>query len=62
MNKWDRVIFDGKCPYTSNPCDTDIDCTECNINKWEREKAEEFDRAEYEETKAYEPQESDNCN
>ena len=52
MNKWDRDFFDGKCPYTSNPCDTDIDCTECNINKWEREKMEELDRAEYEETKA----------
>ena len=49
MNKWDRDFFDGKCPYTDKPCDLDIDCLDCEVNKQEQEESEKMDNAEYRE-------------
>lgn len=36
MNTYERHIFNGKCPFTDEPCDKDIDCTECEINQEEK--------------------------
>ena len=43
MNKWDRDLFDGKCPYTDKPCKSDIDCIKCEINEQEKNYMNEED-------------------
>lgn len=35
MNNYERRLFDGKCPYTDEPCVNDIDCYECETNREE---------------------------
>ena len=50
MNEYEQQIFNGKCPYTSIPCDTDIDCSDCEVNEQEREDMKAFDKAESEDT------------
>ena len=37
MNNYERQIFNGKCPYTNNPCDLDIDCVDCWVDEQERQ-------------------------
>ena len=54
MNEADRQFFDGRCPYTDKPCETDIDCLECETNAKEVEYMNEL----YEEVKTDE-EESD---
>lgn len=49
MNKWDRDFFDSKCPYTDKPCDLDIDCLDCDVNKQEKEEMAKMDDDEYRE-------------
>lgn len=49
MNKWDRDFFNGKCPYTEDPCEKDIDCVDCKVNEMEKREAEKMDNAEYKE-------------
>ena len=44
MTEYDRQLFDGRCPYTDKPCDNDIDCLECEVEKEERRFMEEMAR------------------
>lgn len=46
MSPYERHIFDGKCPYTEKPCDTEISCAKCVLNEQEKT---ELDKAEREE-------------
>lgn len=32
----DKELFNGKCPYTSEPCE-DWNCIECEVNREEQE-------------------------
>lgn len=43
MNEYDRWLFDGRCPYTDNPCDSDMDCNKCEVNEEERRMFEEVE-------------------
>lgn len=42
MNDYERHIFNGKCPYTTKPCDLDIDCVDCWVDEQERQEFEEL--------------------
>lgn len=44
---WDAEFFDGKCPYTDNPC-YEWECDTCEIEAEEKKSMEELDRAESE--------------
>ena len=37
MNKYKRKLFNGKCPYTTKPCNLDIDCFDCCVDEKERQ-------------------------
>ena len=41
MTDYERQLFNGICPYTDKPCDTDIDCGKCEVNEEERHMFEE---------------------
>ena len=41
MNDYERQLFNGKCPYTTKPCDRDIDCVDCWVNEQERQALEQ---------------------
>lgn len=41
MRDYERQLFSGKCPYTGEACDTDIDCLDCGCEKEERELMQE---------------------
>lgn len=36
MTEYERQLFNGKCPYTDEQCDRDIDCFKCEIEEAER--------------------------
>ena len=42
MNDYERQLFNGKCPYTTKPCDLDIDCVDCWVDEQERQELEEL--------------------
>ena len=37
MNDYERQLFNGKCPYTDEPCDRDIECHICEVEEAERD-------------------------
>lgn len=41
MDNFTRQLFNGKCPYTDEPCKTTIDCLECEVNEEEQHLFEE---------------------
>ncbi len=41
MNEYERQLFNGKCPYTDEPCDKDIECFQCPVEDEERKFVEE---------------------
>lgn len=47
MSPYEQHLFDGKCPYTEKPCDTEISCAKCALNEQEKRATEEMDKAEY---------------
>ena len=51
---WDAELFDGKCPYTGEPC-YDWECDTCEIEAEEKKSMEELDRAESEELDFIQP-------
>lgn len=44
---WDEEFFDGKCPYTDNPC-YEWECDTCEIEAEEKKSMKELDKAESE--------------
>lgn len=36
MNDYERKLFNGRCPYTDEICDRDIECFECEVEEEER--------------------------
>lgn len=44
MTEYERQLFKGKCPYTDEPCNKDIDCFYCKVEQEERSFMEEIER------------------
>lgn len=36
MNDYERQLFNGKCPYTDEECNKDIECLKCPVEEKER--------------------------
>jgi len=43
MNDYERQLFNGRCPYTDKLCNTDIDCSMCEVNEEELHLEEELE-------------------
>lgn len=41
MNEYNKMIFNGKCPYTNVPCE-DWNCANCPVEEAEREIVEKW--------------------
>lgn len=46
MSDYDRIFFDGKCPYTGKPCDK-WECDACEVELQERKEQEERNNGTY---------------
>lgn len=43
MTEYERQIFNGRCPYTDDVCNRDIDCFKCEVEEEERKEMEAAD-------------------
>lgn len=44
MREYERNLFEGRCPYTDELCDDDIDCADCVVNQEEKTEMELIQR------------------